>query len=120
VYTVLIADDDLAMRQLIQATLSPEQFEVLEARTGAEALAIVKAQHPALVILDQHAPNVDGIDVCRQVKAAPDLRDIRIIMITSNSADESAAAVAGTDLYVRKPFSPLQLLAAIGRLRSSR
>ncbi len=114
--TVLVADDDPFMRALIVATLAPENYEVHEAGTGAEALALVEEHHPSLTILDARMPAPDGFVVCETIKSNPELSDILVIMVTANPADETGAREAGADRYISKPFSPLKLLQTIEQL----
>jgi CheY-like chemotaxis protein len=114
--TVLIADDDPFMRALIAATLSPENYELLEAGTGSYALEIVKEHHPSLVILDQRMPGTDGLTVCERIKRDPALQDIRVLMVTGYPLDEAQAQGAGADHCLSKPFSPLELLQTIDAL----
>jgi len=111
--TVLIVDDEPLMRALIAATLSPESYDMVEATDGDEAIHLVNERHPTLVILDQRMPGRDGFSVCQAIKSDPDLRDIRVVMLTANPADEPRAVAMGANAYLCKPFSPKQLLQTI-------
>ena len=84
-HIVLIADDEPFMRALLTATLSPESYVVLEAATGSETLRLVRTEHPDLVILDVRMPAPDGIAVCRQLKADPTTRDVKVILVTDRT-----------------------------------
>jgi two-component system alkaline phosphatase synthesis response regulator PhoP len=115
---VLVADDNEAMRQVLELTLHQGGHEVLPPATdGAEALAFARAALPDAALLDAMMPRVHGFDVCRQLKSDPATRAIRVVMVTAKSADADRAEglAAGADAYVTKPFSPralLELLAA--------
>jgi two-component system, OmpR family, phosphate regulon response regulator PhoB len=112
---VLLADDDPALRRLIQATLADAEFDLLQAADGEEALGVALSQHPALVLLDVNMPRLDGFEVCRRLKADPTTCDIKIVMLTARrgETDRQEARKAGADEYFSKPFSPIQLLNKI-------
>jgi CheY-like chemotaxis protein len=112
---VLVVDDDAAIRELLRATF-PEVLEVVEARDGAEALELVEADRPDLVLLDWRMPGKSGRDVLAELKARHP--DVPVIVLSAEPAarlrDESGGF--GVDLVLTKPFSPLQLLGAVERL----
>jgi len=112
---LLIADDESSIRLLVGATLASQQYQILEASTGTQALDIIRAEKPRMVLLDVRMPGLDGLEVCRQIKADPDLGDISIVMLTGNGHPEQIAEGmdAGADHYLTKPFSPLQLLQLV-------
>jgi signal transduction histidine kinase len=112
--TVLVADDQTPLRALVRATLG-SSYRLLEAKDGEEALSLVQAEQPDLVLLDVNMPKVDGIEVCRGIKAEPRLRETVVLMLTalSEEADRRNATAAGADGYLTKPFSPSALLSAI-------
>jgi len=111
-HRVLLADDDPALRRLVSATLGAEDFDLLQASDGEEALRVARQERPALVLLDVNMPRVDGFDVCRQLKADPLTTETKIVMLTARGADADRlrARQAGADDYFVKPFSPVQLL----------
>jgi DNA-binding response OmpR family regulator len=111
-WRVLLADDDPALRRLIGATLGSDDFDLLQAIDGEEALRVARGEHPALVLLDVNMPRVDGFEVCRQLKSDPSTADIKVVMLTARGADIDRlhAREAGADEYFSKPFSPVQLL----------
>jgi two-component system, OmpR family, phosphate regulon response regulator PhoB len=112
---VLLADDDASLRRLIGTTLGDEDFDLLQAVDGEEALRVALEQHPALVLLDVNMPKLDGFEVCRNLKSAPATADIKVVMLTARAADadRQRARQAGADEYFVKPFSPVQLLNKI-------
>ncbi|MCA1645443.1 MAG: response regulator [Chloroflexi bacterium] len=109
---ILVADDDSGLRRLIGTTLGSEDFDVLQAVDGEEALRIARQQRPELVLLDVNMPKVDGFHVCATLKADPQTSGIKIIVVTARGgdADRARAREAGADDYFTKPFSPIQLL----------
>jgi CheY-like chemotaxis protein len=115
--TILIADDEPSVRRLVSATLSGGDYAVVQARDGNEALALAREHTPAMVLLDVAMPGVDGIDVCRQLKADAALRGAKIVMLTAQAQSDvkSRAKAAGADEFLTKPFSPLQLLGMVQR-----
>jgi two-component system, OmpR family, phosphate regulon response regulator PhoB len=112
---VLLADDDPALRRLIGTTLGTEDFDVLHAVDGEEALRIAREEHPELVLLDVNMPKMDGFQVCHSLKSDPETMGIKIVMITARATDVDRARgrEAGADDYFIKPFSPIQLLNKI-------
>ena len=117
---VLMADDDPALRRLIVTTMGTDDFEVLQAVDGEQALEMAREHHPALVLLDVNMPKLDGFEVCQQLKSDPDTAGIKIVMLTARGADVDRARAheAGADDYFIKPFSPVQLLNKVYALLS--
>ena len=113
--TVLIVDDEPAILELVRFTLEDDQVRVLEASDGLAALDIARAERPALILLDVRMPHLDGVEVCRRLRAEAALRSTRIVMLTAadQEADRARGLAAGADEYLSKPFSPLALLALV-------
>jgi DNA-binding response OmpR family regulator len=109
---VLLADDDAALRRLIGATLGEDNFELLQAIDGEQALQVAREQRPGLVLLDVRMPRLDGFEVCRQLKSDPTTASIKVVMLTARGGDVDRvhAREVGADDYFSKPFSPVQLL----------
>ena len=109
---VLLADDDPGLRRLIGTTLGTEDFDLLQANDGEQALQIARQQHPELVLLDVNMPKLDGFEVCRHLKSEPETSGIKVVMLTARSeeVDRARGREAGADDYFTKPFSPVQLL----------
>jgi DNA-binding response OmpR family regulator len=109
---VLLADDDAALRRLISTTLGSDDFDLLQAVDGEEALSLARSEHPELVLLDINMPRLDGFEVCRELKSSPETSGIKVVMLTARGADVDRARgrEAGADDYFIKPFSPIQLL----------
>lgn len=110
--TILVADDDSEIRDVIHVYLRNEGFRVLEARDGAEALRIVQSEPVRLVILDVMMPVLDGIRTCLKIR---ETSHVPIIMLSAKEEeiDKITGLSTGADDYVTKPFSPLELLARV-------
>ena len=112
---ILIVDDDPDIRDVLKLTLSEENYEILEAADGEEALNVIHAIQPDLILLDYKIPKIDGREVCRRIKKDLLLRHLPIIMVTGKGdiSDKVDGIDAGADDYVVKPFEPKELLARI-------
>ena len=112
--TILIADDELAVRALLKKTLGTA-YTVLEASDGEEAVDIACREKPDLILLDIMMPRLDGIGACSIIKADPDNRDIPVIMVTARwqTPDQEYAREMGANGYIVKPFRPKQLLETV-------
>ncbi len=118
---VLVVDDDPFIRKLIATTLEDvAEFDLHEAADGIEALEVARRQRPSLVFLDVNMPRLDGIDACRKLRADVETRSTTIVMLTAahENAVERQAEQAGADLFLTKPFSPLDLLRLVDSLGS--
>ena len=116
---VLIVDDDQFIRKLIATTLEDvAEFDLHEAADGVEALEVARRARPTLVFLDVDMPRLNGIETCRQLRADDESGHVTIVMLTAASGDnvESDAEEAGADLFLTKPFSPLDLLRLVDQL----
>ena len=117
--TVLIVDDDPFIRKLIATTLEDiAGFELVEAADGVEAVTVARREPPQVVFLDIDMPKMDGFEACRRMRADPDTANATIVMLTaaSGGASERQAEEAGADLFLTKPFSPLELLHLVESL----
>ncbi|WP_205695812.1 response regulator [Conexibacter sp. SYSU D00693] len=117
--TVLIVDDDPFIRKLVATTLEDVAgFELREAGDGVEALDAAADSPPAIVFLDIDMPRMDGISACRELRARDDGRGATIVMLTAAGGGdlEDEARSAGADLFLTKPFSPLDLLRLVDDL----
>ena len=111
---ILLVDDEPALRELLRATLESAEITVDEADSVAEAEAQVRRRRPHLIILDLRMPGVGGTELCRRLKASERTREIPIVLLTGADEEEARAAQkAGASALVRKPFSPLELLAVV-------
>ena len=116
--TILIVDDEEDIVELVQLNLAREGYQTLACTTGEKALEIAESKRPDLIILDLMLPGIDGMEVCRQLKANPETQQIPVLMLTAKG--EEADIVAGLELgagdYVTKPFSGKVLAARVRRL----
>jgi two-component system alkaline phosphatase synthesis response regulator PhoP len=112
---VLIVDDEPDIVEFVQYNLRKEMFETISAGDGLKALQLARQQRPDLVLLDLMLPGMEGLEVCRRLKAERDTAGIPIIMLTAKGeeADIVAGLEIGADDYVPKPFSMRLLLARI-------
>jgi two-component system chemotaxis response regulator CheY len=116
---VLVVDDDPFIRKLIATTLEDvAEFELHEAADGLAAIEVAERERPALVFLDVDMPRLNGIDVCRRLRDGSVTSETTIVMLTAAHGDsvERQAEEAGADLFLTKPFSPLDLLRLVDRL----
>ncbi|MDD4953376.1 MAG: response regulator [Candidatus Omnitrophica bacterium] len=112
---ILIVDDDPDIRDVLKITLSEENYEILEASNGEEALNIINSKPVDLALLDYKMPKVDGRQVCSLIKKDLLLRHLPIIMVTGKGEieDKVCGIDSGADDYIVKPFEPKELLARI-------
>jgi len=123
--SIVIVEDEPDIAGIVELWLAGEGFDVAVAGTGEEALDLVMSRRPDLVVLDVMLPDMDGIEVCKRLRADHRTASVPIIMLTARTmtADRVAGLVAGADDYVTKPFEPLDLIDRVNRLievRSSR
>jgi len=112
---ILVVDDQEDNRRILRDLLNANGFEVVEAETGEDAVAVAEAQTPSLILMDIQLPGIDGYEATRRIKANPALSATPLIVVTSYalSGDDAKAFAAGADAYVSKPFSPRALLAKV-------
>jgi CheY-like chemotaxis protein len=110
--TILIADDEPAIRETAGYILESEGYDVLLAANGEEAIAMIRSRRPAAVLLDIEMPRKDGLAVCREVKTDPLLRATHVILLTARGQkkDEAEGLAAGADAYLTKPFDDEEIL----------
>jgi two-component system KDP operon response regulator KdpE len=110
--TVLVVDDEPQIRRVLRTTLTSQGYAVIEARSGDEALEVIRGEQVDLILLDLNMPGRSGIEVCREIRASG---DVPIIMLTvrNTERDKVQALDAGADDYVVKPFGSEELMARI-------
>lgn len=115
---VLIADDDPDILMLISLTLERDGYEVMVAKDGIHAFESALERVPHLIVLDLMMPGIDGCEVTRRLRAVEATRDVPIMIVTAFAEESQAANAleAGADAYLRKPFSPRELLAKTASL----
>jgi two-component system, OmpR family, alkaline phosphatase synthesis response regulator PhoP len=113
--TVLVIDDEEDLVELVRYNLEKDGFAVKSAGDGETGLALAVAEQPDLIVLDLMLPGIDGLEVCRTLRAAPRTARIPVIMLTARGAesDRVVGLELGADDYVTKPFSPRELTARV-------
>ncbi len=113
---IMTADDSASMRQMVSMTLKQAGFEVVEAIDGQDA--ITKLNGIDMLITDLNMPNMDGIELIRQVRSKPEFKFIPIIMLTTESQDtkKTEGKEAGATGWIVKPFKPEQLIGVINKV----
>ncbi len=112
---ILVVDDEEDILELVHYNLAKEGYQVETVATGEEALAAARRRKPDLVLLDLMLPGLDGLEVCKKLKADPATAPIPIVMLTAKGedADIVAGLELGADDYITKPFSPRVLTARV-------
>lgn len=110
---ILLVEDEEALVTLLRYNLENEGFRLAHAADGEEALVLAREETPDLILLDWMLPLKSGLEVCRQLRRAPDTRDTPIILLTARGeeADKVRGLDSGADDYITKPFSPAELIA---------
>jgi adenylate cyclase len=115
--TILAVDDQPANLRLLDAVLSPRGYRVVSASSGDQALELLPSAGADLVLLDIVMPGIDGYEVCRRIRSAPETAFLPVVMITASGNQEKTRAIeAGADDFVSKPFDQSELLARVASL----
>ncbi len=116
--TIITVDDAATMRKMISFTLKTAGYEMIEAEDGAAALKLLQTRTVDLVITDVNMPNMDGIELTRQVRSVAHLSKVPILLLTTESDPEmkSRGRSAGATGWIVKPFKQEQLLAVVGKV----
>ena len=114
-FTIAVVDDDAAIRRLVRLFLKRAGYETFEATTGAEARQALTAQPWDLAVLDRRLPDMDGMELCRELKNVPTYRTRYIVMLTGedDQKDKVEGLDMGADDYITKPFQYPELLARV-------
>ena len=115
---ILVVDDIETNRRLLEARLSAEYFEVIEAEDGHKAIEAARTQSPDLILLDVMMPGIDGFETCRRLKADPNLRHIPVVMVTAldQRQDRIKGLEVGADEFLTKPVDDVALFARVRSL----
>jgi two-component system phosphate regulon response regulator PhoB len=115
---ILVVDDEPDILELVRLNLAREGYEVLAASTGEQGLDLARSKLPALIILDLMLPGIDGLDVCKRLRADPKTQGISILMLTAKGeeSDVVTGLEVGADDYLTKPFSGKVLVARVRNL----
>ncbi len=116
--TILTADDSASMRQMVTFTLKGAGYEVVEAVDGKDGLSMISQSKVDMIITDLNMPNMDGIEMIRNVRTMPQYKFIPIILLTTESQDgkKKEGKAAGATGWITKPFKPEQLLAVVKKV----
>ena len=110
---VLVVDDERQIRDLLGEFLEREGYEVLLASAGEEAIELAERKIPLAILLDVKMPGIDGIEVCKRLKAEPKTQFIPIIMITGYVDNKIVAIESGADDFVNKPIDLVELAVRV-------
>jgi two-component system alkaline phosphatase synthesis response regulator PhoP len=109
---ILVVDDDVKTVELVKLYLNRDGYKVITAYDGVEALRLARESHPDLIVLDLMLPGIDGLEICRTLRAES---EVPIIMLTAMTTDQDrlTGLEIGADDYITKPFSPRELAARV-------
>jgi twitching motility two-component system response regulator PilG len=112
---ILVVDDSSTIRRSAETMLSAEGYDVVTAENGFEALSMVARHNPHLIFVDIMMPRLDGYQTCAIIKNNEQYRSTPVVMLTSKDGlfDQARGRVVGSDLYLTKPFTKEELLAAV-------
>ncbi len=115
---ILVADDDEDILALVKAVLERSGHEVVAVGDGAEALATVRTRKPDLAVLDITMPQVDGLEVLRRLRADAETAALPVVLLSAQAqeADIERGFVTGASAYIKKPFSPRELVTRVAQL----
>jgi two-component system, OmpR family, response regulator MtrA len=115
---VLVADDDGDILELVGSVLAKAGYDVAKASNGAQALELVRTLRPRVAVLDVAMPELDGVEVLRLVRADPETAELPVILLTARAQEEDVKLgyAEGASKYVRKPFSPRELVGLVREL----
>ena len=113
---ILIVDDQLEVRELVEVTLRADDYRILQASSGEESLKTARTEKPDLILMDIMMPGgMDGLEATRIIKNDPQTKDCTVIMLTAKGqqVDKAKGLEAGASEYFAKPFSPLELIRTV-------
>ncbi len=120
--TILVVDDRMEVREIVKVTLSIEDFSIVEATNGEDAVHLARMHVPDLIIMDLMMPGkIDGLQATEIIKKNDALKKCKIIVLTARNQEKDKEAIfkAGADDYFTKPFSPLELLKKVDEILDS-
>ncbi len=115
---ILVADDDVDIRELVEFKLSTMGHDIVAVGDGAAAVDACRAEKPDLAVLDVMMPGVSGLDAIREIRSDPSLADLPVILLTARAqeSDVETGFDSGADDYITKPFSPRELASRVEAL----
>jgi len=116
--TILIADDEPAIVDLVRFTLEDPHLRIVDAADGGAAVELARRERPDVALLDVRMPRLDGLEACRRLRELPECAHTRVVLLTAaaQAEDRRRGLAAGADHYLTKPFSPLALLTLVRSL----
>jgi len=110
-FKLLVADDKSELRKLIRITFAGDDCRIVEADNGEDAIRLIQSEKPQIALIDIMMPGIDGLEVCRRVRADAAVATTRLILVTARGqqTDVMEGIKAGADDYIIKPFSPESL-----------
>jgi len=117
VQSVLVADDEPHLRLLVRASIASDAYAVLEAADGDESWELIEQYHPAVAVLDVRMPGLTGIELTRKIRAHPQLKGMRVVLLAGSAreAGDAAGRGEGEGVYIPRRFSPLERLEVVER-----
>ncbi len=118
---ILVCDDERHIVRLIQVNLERQGFTVVTAFDGKEGLEKVKSEKPNMLVLDVMMPYLDGFEVLKAIRREPETQNLPVIMLTARAQDKDVfeGYHYGADMYLTKPFNPMELVSFVKRLASA-
>ncbi len=115
---VLVCDDERHIVRLIQVNLERQGYQVITAFDGKEGLEKIRSERPNLVVLDVMMPYLDGFEVLKTLRREPETQNLPVIMLTAKAQDKDVfeGYHYGADMYLTKPFNPMELVAFVKRI----
>ncbi len=115
---ILVCDDERHIVRLIQVNLERQGYQVVTAYDGKEGLEKIRAEKPNLVVLDVMMPYMDGFEVLKSLRREPETENLPVIMLTAKAQDKDVfeGYHYGADMYLTKPFNPMELVAFVKRI----
>jgi two-component system alkaline phosphatase synthesis response regulator PhoP len=115
---VLVVDDEVYILHILDFILGAENYDVITATNGEQALEKVREEKPDLVVLDIMMPKLDGYETCKALKGNPETKNIPVILLSAKgrNVDQKVGFEVGADDYITKPFSPRKLVERINAI----
>lgn len=118
---VMVCDDERAIVRLLQIQLELDGYDVIVAYDGKSGLDMIRSEHPDLCVLDVMMPYMDGMEVLQRLRRDPATENVPVILLTAKSQDEDVCEGyrKGADMYLTKPFNPLEVLTYVRRITNA-
>lgn len=118
---VLVCDDERAIVRLLQVQLELDGYEVVVAYDGKSGLDMIRSEHPDLCVIDVMMPYMDGVEVVQRLRRDPETEHVPVILLTAKGQDEDVfrGYSNGADIYLTKPFNPLEVLTYVRRMTNA-